>query len=84
MEEGTLLTRLNNYGIEVMTLESERLKEGVCHAKQDSMLQEPFTMLSSAGSKSAGLSMMTRTDRTSANDWGILPKRRKPGFMPGH
>jgi hypothetical protein len=51
---GTLLTRLNNYDIGVVIPESETLKEVLCPAKQDWMLQEPFTTLCSGGLKSAG------------------------------
>jgi hypothetical protein len=51
--EGTLLTRLNNCCIRIITLESEIPKEVLCPAKRDSMLQEPYITLSSGGLKSA-------------------------------
>jgi len=59
------LTELNYYDIEVLIPESETLKEVLCPAKRDSMLPEPFTILSSEGLKSAGSSMTTRTVKTS-------------------
>ena len=78
-----MLTKLNNYGIEVMIIESEIQKEVLCPAWPDSMLLEPFTMLSSEELKRVKSSMTRETGRTSLNDWGILPKRRKPRSMPG-
>ena len=51
---GTLLTELNNYGIEVRIPECKTLREVLCPARQDLMLLGPFTMLSFVGLKSAG------------------------------
>jgi hypothetical protein len=51
---GTLLTKLNIYGIGVAIADSEILKEVLCLARRDSMLPEPFTTLSSGGLKNVG------------------------------
>lgn len=46
-KQGTLLTELNNYGMEVTIQKSETLREVLCPTKQDSTLPEPYTILSS-------------------------------------
>jgi hypothetical protein len=51
---GTLLTKLNYYDTEKTIAQSETPREVLCPARQDSMLPEPFTTLSSGGSKNAG------------------------------
>jgi hypothetical protein len=81
--EGTLLTKLNYYDTEVVIPESETLMEVFCPAKRDSMLPEPFTMLSSEGLKSAGSSMTTSTVKTWSSDGVVLLNRRKQGSMLG-
>jgi hypothetical protein len=71
--EGTLLTKLNNYGIRVVISGLETLpQENVCLAKPDSMLREPFTMSSCEGLKRGGLWMTTRTGKILSAAWVIL------------
>jgi len=49
-----LLTGSNNYNLGVVIPEAGSLKEVLCLARRDSMLQELFTTLSSGGLKNPG------------------------------
>ena len=76
MKMGTLLTGLNNYGIEVTIQRSETLREVLCPAKQDSMLPKPYSILSSEGLKSEESSTMTRIGKNFVKGLGNKPGSR--------
>ena len=70
------MIELNNYSMEATIQKSETLREVLCPAKQDSMLPEPYGMLSSEGLKSGESLMTIRIGKNFVKGLGNKPGSR--------